>query len=59
VLEAMKMQNALASPAAGIVRSVRVAPGQAVDAEALLVVLERLDVPEEPGAAAPRTGGAR
>jgi acetyl-CoA/propionyl-CoA carboxylase biotin carboxyl carrier protein len=58
VLEAMKMQNALASPAAGIVRSVRVTPGQAVDGEALLVVLERLDLPGGPGAAAPREGGA-
>jgi biotin carboxyl carrier protein len=59
VLEAMKMQNALASPAAGIVRSVRVTPGQTVDGEALLVVLERLGVPGDPGAASPREGGAR
>ena len=59
VLEAMKMQNALASPAAGIVRSVRVTPGQTVDGEALLVVIERLDLPGDPGPAAPREGGAR
>ncbi len=59
VLEAMKMQNALASPAAGVVRQVRVAPGQTVDGEALLVVLERLDLPRAPGAAAPPEGGAR
>ena len=59
VLEAMKMQNALASPAAGIVRSVHVAPGQTVDGEALLVVLERLDAPRDPGAVAPQEGGAR
>jgi len=59
VLEAMKMQNALASPAAGIVRSVRVTPGQTVDGEALLVVLERLAVPVDPSAAAPREGSER
>jgi biotin carboxyl carrier protein len=57
VLEAMKMQNALASPAAGVVRSVRVVPGQTVDAEALLVVLERLGVPADRGGA-PQEGGA-
>jgi|GEM_PF-216897 len=43
VLEAMKMQNALASPARGIVRSVRVQPGQAVEGDTLLVVLERVE----------------
>jgi biotin carboxyl carrier protein len=59
VLEAMKMQNALASPAAGIVRSVLVTPGQAVDGEALLIVLERLAAPGDPGAAAPQEGGTR
>jgi biotin carboxyl carrier protein len=59
VLEAMKMQNALSSPAAGIVRSVRVTPGQTVDGEALLVVIERLDVPADPRAAALREGSAR
>jgi biotin carboxyl carrier protein len=59
VLEAMKMQNSLASPAAGIVRSVRVAPGQTVDGGALLVVIERLDLPCVPGAAAPREGSQR
>ena len=59
VLEAMKMQNSLASPAAGIVRSVRVAPGQTVDGGALLVVNERLDLPCVPGAAAPREGSQR
>jgi biotin carboxyl carrier protein len=59
VLEAMKMQNALASPATGIVRSVSVTPGQAVDAGALLVVIERLDLTGDPGAAAPPEGGTR
>jgi acetyl/propionyl-CoA carboxylase alpha subunit len=55
----MKMQNALSSPAAGIVRSVRVTPGQTVDGEALLVVIERLDVPGDPGATGPREGRAK
>ena len=59
VLEAMKMQNALASPAAGVVRSVRATPGQTVEAEALLVVLERIDVPRDPPAAASPEGEAR
>jgi biotin carboxyl carrier protein len=56
VLEAMKMQNALASPAAGIVRSVRVTPGQAVDGEALLLVIERLDAARGPEAAPAKEG---
>jgi hypothetical protein len=38
---------------------VRVTPGQTVDGEALLVVLERLDVPVDPGPAAPRKGSER
>jgi pyruvate/2-oxoglutarate dehydrogenase complex dihydrolipoamide acyltransferase (E2) component len=41
VLEAMKMQNALTSPIDGIVRRVHVKPGQTVDGEAILVILER------------------
>jgi len=40
VLEAMKMQNEIASPAAGIVREVRVHEGQSVLASDVLVVLE-------------------
>lgn len=48
VLEAMKMQNALTSPARARVREVRVQPGQVVEGGATLVVLERLDGTKEP-----------
>jgi biotin carboxyl carrier protein len=41
VLEAMKMQNALTSPARAVVREVKVSQGQSVEGEALLVILER------------------
>lgn len=41
VLEAMKMQNALTSPARAVVREVRVRQGQSVEGDAVLVVLER------------------
>jgi pyruvate carboxylase subunit B len=40
VMEAMKMENELRATAAGIVRSVEVAPGTAVEKGALLVALE-------------------
>jgi biotin carboxyl carrier protein len=40
VVEAMKMQNDLGSPRAGVVRRVAVGPGSTVDAGDVLVVLE-------------------
>ena len=40
VLEAMKMQNEIPAPAAGVVREVRVQEGQSVLASDVLVVLE-------------------
>ena len=40
VVEAMKMENEIASPRAGRVKSVEVTPGQNVEAGARLVVLE-------------------
>jgi pyruvate carboxylase subunit B len=40
VMEAMKMENELRATAAGIVRSVEVSPGTAVEKGALLVALE-------------------
>jgi acetyl/propionyl-CoA carboxylase alpha subunit len=40
VMEAMKMENELRATAGGTVRSVEVAPGQAVEKGALLVALE-------------------
>ena len=39
VMEAMKMENELRSPSAGIVRAIHVAPGAAVDKGAVLVEL--------------------
>ncbi len=48
VLEAMKMQNALTSPARAVVRRVAVGAGQVVESGATLVVLERLDGGAEP-----------
>ncbi len=41
ILEAMKMENEISAPQAGIVSAVHVAPGQAVDQGALLVELEK------------------
>jgi biotin carboxyl carrier protein len=40
VIEAMKMENEIASPRAGTVRELRVQPGQAVEAGELLAVVE-------------------
>ncbi|HLK10965.1 MAG TPA: biotin/lipoyl-containing protein [Candidatus Binatia bacterium] len=40
VIEAMKMENEIASPRAGTVRELRVRPGQAVEAGELLAVVE-------------------
>ena len=40
VLEAMKMENELRAPAAGVVRAVRVEPGQAVEKGQVLVEFE-------------------
>jgi len=40
VVEAMKMENELRAPRAGIVREVRVAEGASVDARAVLVVID-------------------
>jgi biotin carboxyl carrier protein len=39
IVEAMKMENELRSPAAGIVREVLVTPGTSVDANAVLVIV--------------------
>ncbi|MBU6366822.1 MAG: acetyl-CoA carboxylase biotin carboxyl carrier protein subunit [Gemmatimonadetes bacterium] len=39
VMEAMKMENELRAPAAGVVRAVHAAPGQAVEKGAVLVEL--------------------
>ncbi len=44
VIEAMKMQNALAAPVSGRVRSITVAPGIAVETGQLLLAI----IPEEP-----------
>lgn len=40
VMEAMKMENELASPKDGVVKEVRVAEGQAVESGAILVTIE-------------------
>jgi biotin carboxyl carrier protein len=40
VMEAMKMENELRATSNGVVRSVEVAPGTAVEKGALLVALE-------------------
>jgi propionyl-CoA carboxylase alpha chain len=40
VLEAMKMEHTVASPAAGAVSDLRVEPGQQVDAGAILAVVD-------------------
>ena len=47
VLEAMKMENEIKAPAAGVVQAVKVAPGTAVEKGQVLVVLA---APEAPGA---------
>jgi propionyl-CoA carboxylase alpha chain len=40
VLEAMKMEHTLRAPTAGVVRAVSAAPGEQVEAGAVLVVVE-------------------
>jgi biotin carboxyl carrier protein len=45
VLEAMKMENELKSPAAAIVRAVRVKPGEAVEKGQILVEFEAVATP--------------
>lgn len=40
ILEAMKMQNEIASPASGVVKAVHVKPGQTVEGKDLLVEIE-------------------
>ncbi len=40
VLEAMKMEMPIAAPASGTVKEIRVAPGQEVEAEAVIAVIE-------------------
>jgi propionyl-CoA carboxylase alpha chain len=49
VLEAMKMEHTVASPAEGIVSEVRVSAGQQVDAGAVLVVVDTGSDATEPG----------
>jgi biotin carboxyl carrier protein len=48
VIEAMKMENELLSPVAGVVAAIEVAEGDAVETDALLAVIEP---PEEDGGA--------
>jgi biotin carboxyl carrier protein len=43
VLEAMKMENELAAPISGLVKAIYVKPGQAVDTNALLAVIDPVD----------------
>jgi biotin carboxyl carrier protein len=45
VLEAMKMENELKSVASGVVRTVRVKPGEAVDKGQILVEFEAAVAP--------------
>ncbi len=40
LLEALKMESSLYAPADGTVRDIRVRPGQSVEADAVLLVLE-------------------
>ncbi len=40
VLEAMKMEMPVVAPAAGTIKEVKVAPGQEVEAEAVIAVIE-------------------
>ena len=40
VLEAMKMENELQAPAAGVIQAIHVAPDEAVDKDALLIEID-------------------
>ncbi|NWF92231.1 MAG: DUF2118 domain-containing protein [Syntrophaceae bacterium] len=40
ILEAMKMEMPIVAPVSGTVKEVRVAPGQEVEAEAVIAVIE-------------------
>jgi len=40
VMEAMKMEIPVVAPAGGVVKEIKVAPGQAVEAEQVLAVIE-------------------
>ena len=40
VMEAMKMEIPVVAPADGVVKEIRVSPGQAVEAEQVLAVIE-------------------
>jgi len=40
VLEAMKMEMPVVAPAAGTIKEVKVAPGQEVEAEAVIAMIE-------------------
>jgi pyruvate carboxylase subunit B len=44
VLEAMKMENELRAPTAGVVQAVHVATDEAVDKDALLIEIDTGDV---------------
>jgi urea carboxylase len=39
-MEAMKMEIPVVAPAGGVVKEIKVAPGQAVEAEQVLAVIE-------------------
>jgi len=40
VMEAMKMEIPVVAPASGVIKEIKVAPGQAVEAEQVLAVVE-------------------
>jgi len=40
VMEAMKMEIPVVAPAGGVVKEIKVAPGQAVEAEQVLAIIE-------------------
>jgi len=40
VLEAMKMEMPLVAPISGVIKEIRVAPGQEVEAEAIIAIIE-------------------
>jgi len=40
VLEAMKMEMPVVAPAAGTIKEIKIAPGQEVEAEAVIAVIE-------------------
>lgn len=40
VLEAMKMEMPIVAPATGMIKEIKVAPGQEVEAEATIMVIE-------------------